>query len=282
MLCWDLHVHTAWSDGSMAVEDVVSFAARRGLSGIAITDHDAMDMIPLAQKEAIKFGIDIVPGTELSSIDYFTGRKVHLLVYYPNDISSLEPLFESMAQRRRKAGEEMIELLIKKYPVTRELVLKQSNKSKTIYKVHLLRALIEMGYSDTIYGPLYQELFGSHGSCVRSVEYFDTFEAAKAARASGGVVVLAHPNVYDSFDAADRLAKEGLIDGIEYKYPRQDIKTIERHDRLVREYNLITTGGTDYHGFYTTLPNPVGTCITSEYELLQMHKLVEMKRKEEL
>lgn len=279
MLRWDLHVHTAWSDGSMLVADVVAFAARRGLGGIAITDHDAMDMIAPAQQAAKTVGIEIIPGVELSCIDHGTGRKVHLLVYWPQTLSPLEPLFETMAERRRRVGEEMIDLLVRHYPVTREQVLEQAKNSKTISRVHLLRALLELGYSDRVYGPLYQALFGADGVCRRQVAYLDVYDGAKAAQASGGAVVLAHPDVYDSFDIGERLAKAGLIDGLEYSYPRRNPEHIQKHDRLVQAYGLLTTGGTDFHGFYTTTPNPVGTCTTSEYELAQLHKLIELKRK---
>lgn len=252
---------------------------RRGLDGIAVTDHDAMDMVASAQQAAKAAGIGIIPGVELSCVDHDTGRKVHLLVYCPQTSATLESLFDLMAKRRQQVGEEMIDLLIKHYPVTRAQVLDQAKNSKTIYRVHLLRALLELGYSDRIYGSLYQALFGADGVCRRQVEYIDVYEGAKAAQASGGAVVLAHPDVYDSFDIGERLAQAGLIDGVEYSYPRRDPAHLEKHDHLVHTYGLLTTGGTDFHGFYTTMPNPVGTCTTSEYELSQLHKLLELKRK---
>ncbi len=258
---------------------MVAFAARRGLGGIAVTDHDAMDMVAPAQRAAKAFGIDIIPGAELSCVDPDNGRKVHLLVYCPKTRAPLEPLFETMAERRRSAGEEMVDLLVKHYPVTRAQVMAQAKNSKTIYRVHLLRALLELGYSDRVYGPLYQALFGADGVCRRQVDYIDVYDGAKAAQASGGAVVLAHPDVYHSFEVGERLAKAGLIDGLEYHYPRRDPAHVHKHDHLVQAYGLITTGGTDYHGFYTTTPNPVGTCTTSEYELTQLHKLIELKGK---
>ncbi|MFV0497730.1 MAG: PHP domain-containing protein [Candidatus Fimivivens sp.] len=279
MLRWDLHVHTAWSDGSMPVAEVVAFAVRRGLCGIAMTDHDTMDMVAPAQQAAKTVGIEIIPGVELSCIDHDTGRKVHLLVYCPPILSSLEPLFERMAEQRQRVGEEMIDLLVRHYPVTREQVLVHAKNSKTINRVHLLRALLEQGYSDRVYGLLYQTLFGKEGVCRRQVDYIDIFDGARAAQASGGAVVLAHPGVYDSFDIGERLAKAGLIDGLEYNYPRRKTADIPKHDRLVQDYGLITTGGTDFHGFYTTIPNPIGTCTTSEYEMACLHKLIESKRK---
>ena len=263
----------------MAVADAVAFAARRGLGGIAVTDHDAMDMVAPAREAAKAVGIGILAGAELSCIDPDTGRKVHLLVYDPHTRAPLEPLFDLMADRRRQAGEEMIALLVRHYPVTREQVLKQAENSKTIYRVHLLRALLELGYSDRVYGPLYQELFGREGVCRRQVTYIDAYDGAKAARASGGAVVLAHPDVYDSFDIGGRLAGEGLLDGVEYSYPRRNPAHIQKHDRLVQDYGLLTTGGTDFHGFYTTTPKPVGSCTTSAYELSRLHKLIELKRK---
>lgn len=274
---WDLHVHTRWSDGSMPVDEVVEYASRIGLSGIAITDHDSMDMIFPAKEKAKAIGIDIVDGVELSAIDSKTGRKVHLLVYYPKKIEPLQPLFNYISDNRRAAGEKMIEQLMRRYPITRRMVLRQAESSQTIYKVHLMRALMEMGYTLTIYGELYNELFGKGGSCISVVEYKDVFEVAKAARQSQGVVILAHPCVYDSFDVAERLARAGLIDGIENNYPRKRAETIPLHERLIREYSLITTGGTDYHGYYTTFSNPLGSGITTEKEMAELKNILSKK-----
>ncbi|MEG2175066.1 MAG: PHP domain-containing protein, partial [Oscillospiraceae bacterium] len=84
-------MHTRWSDGSMPVEEVVAVAACAGLAGLAITDHDSMAMIPTAQQVAQRCGIELIPGVELSTIDHETGRKVHILVYFPQDDKPLIP-----------------------------------------------------------------------------------------------------------------------------------------------------------------------------------------------
>ena len=81
---YDLHVHTNWSDGSMPVEEAVEFAARRGLAGLAVSDHDSMEMVGRARRRAASLGLTVIPAAELSCIDPDTRRKVHLLVYAPS------------------------------------------------------------------------------------------------------------------------------------------------------------------------------------------------------
>ena len=39
---YDLHVHTSFSDGKYDPKDVVRQAIEKGLSGLAITDHDTV------------------------------------------------------------------------------------------------------------------------------------------------------------------------------------------------------------------------------------------------
>lgn len=275
---FDLHVHTEHSDGSMPIEDVVATAARIGLDGVAVTDHDSMDMVPRARRAADGTGLTILPGVELSALDAHTGRKLHLLVYGPHRPEALEPIFRRMELARRASGERMIELVCRRYPVTREHVLRHTQKSSTVFRVHIVRALIELGYDAQVYGPLYRELFAEpSGSCFIETEYTDADEAVEAARRSGGAVVLAHPGVYDSYQAAERLARAGLIDGIEFDYPRRNPADVGRHEALAREYGLIRTGGTDFHGFYSPKPHPLGSCVTEEYSLGQLHKLIEMR-----
>lgn len=276
---WDLHVHTQWSDGSTPVREAVRYAARIGLAGIAVTDHDAMEMVPYAKDEGEKLGVEVIDGAEISAADKNTGRRVHILVYCPRDKRPLEPLFEQMAKRRYEAGEKMLDLLIKRFPITREMVYEQAKNSKTIYKTHLMRAVMELGFSLSIYGELYNELFGSNGCCKQRIEYPDAEQVALAAQKSGGVVILAHPQVYDSFETAERLATMGLIDGIENSYPRKTADTAEMHERIIKKYGLITTGGTDYHGYYTTAPHPLGSCTADETQLDALKALLEEKRK---
>ena len=39
----DLHTHSIYSDGSLTVEELIDLAIEKGLSHIALTDHDTVD-----------------------------------------------------------------------------------------------------------------------------------------------------------------------------------------------------------------------------------------------
>ena len=95
----------------MPVEEAVEFAARRGLAGLAVSDHDSMEMVGRARRRAASLGLTVIPAAELSCIDPDTRRKVHLLVYAPSRPEVLEPHFRLLAGRRRRVGEEIIGLV---------------------------------------------------------------------------------------------------------------------------------------------------------------------------
>ena len=98
------------------------------------------------------------------------------------------------------------------------------------------------------------------------------------ARESGGVVILAHPGVYNSFEIGEKLASMGLIDGIENSYPRKKAQDEAKHQYLIEKYKLLTSGGTDYHGFYSSDPKPLGTCFALQNEVLAIKELSDKRR----
>ncbi len=95
-MLFDLHVHTKYShqrlffyDGVDDPEKMVRMAKKKGLDGIAITDHDSMKGIERAQREGKRVGVEIIPGCEISS------RDGHILAYWiqepvPQNLSAEE------------------------------------------------------------------------------------------------------------------------------------------------------------------------------------------------
>ena len=86
---FDLHLHTHYSaDACGSPEEMVAAAKRRGLSGIAITDHntcDALDYLTsvgLIRHDGLAVdGFLIIPGVEVSTAD---GHLLCLGVTLPN------------------------------------------------------------------------------------------------------------------------------------------------------------------------------------------------------
>ncbi|MCX6695784.1 MAG: PHP domain-containing protein [Candidatus Altiarchaeota archaeon] len=85
---YDIHVHSSFSDGRSTPKEIVEHAKRIGLSGVAITDHDAI----AGSLEALRYAskdFEVIPGMEVSSKD---GHIIALDVkeVIPRDLSAKE------------------------------------------------------------------------------------------------------------------------------------------------------------------------------------------------
>ena len=66
----DLHVHTIYSfDGTATLSSVLTHARRAGLDVVAITDHDEIRGALKAVELAPKFGVEVVPGIEITTAE---------------------------------------------------------------------------------------------------------------------------------------------------------------------------------------------------------------------
>lgn len=270
----DLHCHTRLSDGSLGIDEVLFFAKRAGLDFISITDHDTLAGAKRAAVLGKRYGINVIPGAEFSCKDYKTKRKVHILCYMPQSPDRLEGLCMKMLESRNKAGKEMLSLVMKQYPITAEQVSRYSMGSKALYKAHIMNAIIDLGYDNRIYGEVYQKLLSEReGSCYVPCSYPDVMDVLPLIREAGGLSVMAHPAQYDSLALLEQLAEKELIDGVELYHPRnseQDRRTIAQ---IADRYGLVTTGGSDFHGYYAMVANPIGTCVTTKESLDALFRL---------
>lgn len=269
----DLHCHTTLSDGSSSVEDLVLYAKRSGMDFIALTDHDTMAGNTRAAVVGKRYGLGVIPGVEFSAVDGQRGnRKVHILCYLPRIPQRLEGICTRILKSRTEAGQEMIRRVMRYYPVTAEHIARYTSGSQSIYKSHIMLALMDLGYTDRVYSDLFRQLFDSKsGSCFVPTEYAEVRDVVTAIRAAGGVSVMAHPFQYGgSYQLLEELAQNKMIDGVEQYHPRAGQKDIELSGQIAQRYGLICTGGTDFHGARTSTPNPIGTCITTSENLTKL------------
>lgn len=261
----DLHCHTRLSDGSMSIDDLVYYAKRAGMDFVAVTDHDTMEGVTRATVLGKRYGIGIVAATEISSFDPATGRKVHILCYLPDKPDRLQGLMGQTLERRARVGKKMILDVMRYYPVTEEHIHRYTSGSKSIYKAHIIQALLDLGYDCQSHGQLYHHLFSSdEGICHREPEYPDVYTALELVASAGGIAVLAHPPEYGSMKLMRELAEKQLIQGVECHHPR-----IGEEDRKIiletaKTYGLLCTGGSDFHGLLTSKPCPLASCIAPE------------------
>src|SRR5512143_1363703 len=75
MLNIDLHCHSNVSDGVLPPAEVVARAAANGVHALALTDHDDVGGIAVAQAAADEAGLTLIPGVEISVS--WGGQTVH-------------------------------------------------------------------------------------------------------------------------------------------------------------------------------------------------------------
>lgn len=269
----DLHCHTTISDGSLGISDIIRQADRDDVRYLAITDHDSLASSSRAAVLGKRYNVNVVPAVEFSAFDGERGRKVHILCYMPQKPDRLEGLCLRTSEGRMNLGKRMAMKVLEKYPITLESILRYSAGSKAIYKCHIMHALMDYGYTTDLYGAVYDEIFDrTHGICSEEVKseadfYPDVRFVTTLIRASGGISVMAHPKVYDSFDLLADLAKSGELDGVEIWHTSANDTDKDMMMKLAQQHDLITTGGSDFHGFYNHYAIQIGSNLTPEESL---------------
>ena len=255
----DLHLHSSWSDGSLGLSQLIRLAKALGLDAISITDHDTMAGQEEAYEEGKRQGLFIIPGVEISAFNPYTGRKAHILGYNVRDMKGLESACHPFLEARHEKNLQSVDLVrAAGYPISREDVMEYASLDGTVYRQHIMHALVDRGYATAIYGSLYTKLFGKDGLAAVKAQYMNAEEAVRLILDCGGFAVLAHPFQYDSMDYIKRLVELGLS-GLEYQHHTQ---TSERQEAVIEaagRYGLFLTGGSDFHGFYSEIALPPGS-----------------------
>ncbi len=249
----DLHTHTVNSDGTYTVEELVKKAAEKGLKILAITDHDTVD--GLRDEEKIKeyekkYGIEIIKGIEMScNLD---GKDVHILGYFLNleDKNFLKEL-DRIAEIRNERNEKIIKKLADlNLPVTME-ELKEIVQGNVISKAHFAEIMLKKGYV-SCKSDAFKNYLGKTGAAFVEKRDYKPADAVDILVKNGAFVSLAHPKlITENLQEVERiitdLIKHGLR-GLEVNYYSFSQKDKEIYRKLAEKYNLIITGGSDFHG----------------------------------
>ena len=255
----DLHCHTKLSDGSVGIEDLIVIAQKSGIETIAITDHDCLAGTVRGQVIGKRYGVNVIPGVELSSFDNNAGKKVHILCYLADTPDRLEGLCKRTSVARKRAGQIMMLKVAARFPISTEFIISHASGSTNLYKQHIMHALMDAGYTNQIFGDLYNALFSpdSETNLLAPTKYPDVKEVIDEIHGAGGIAVLAHPAFLNNFDEIDDYIEMGL-DGIEVWHPSATEAQRAELKKLATKNKLLMTGGTDFCGLYNRYPVSVG------------------------
>ena len=147
----DTHVHTTCSDGRLSVEDTLRLTSSLGIEAVAITDHDTIDAYPDAYSFGERFGIRVIPGIELSTVDEHGYKDVHVVgLKIDTENPALRETTRKLADARRDARIRLLEnanrYLAGKYPGWAEVPFEAAHKytsGRIVGKPHITRALMD-------------------------------------------------------------------------------------------------------------------------------------------
>lgn len=239
----ELHCHTTYSDGTLTPAALVERAVAAGVRALAITDHDTMAGWQDAQAAAQEKDLAIIPGVEVSTV--YSGRSLHILGYYP-DPEKLGPcLAERLAGRKRRARAMVKKLAVLGLPVE----YPQMRGDMAPGRPHIARALVEAGHVNTTQ-EAFERYLGEDKPAYVCYEKFSAQEGIARLLTCGGVPVWAHPYLFRGGSVEDvlpDLLAAGLM-GLEVYHPSHSSRQVARLLALCDRYDLLPTGGSDYHG----------------------------------
>lgn len=240
----DLHTHTSFSDGHLNPEELLLKASSQGIEVISITDHDSVNAFEIAKSYADKFGIEVIPGVEISSD--IRDSEVHILGYFIDPQNKeLEHYLHFFREERYKRAIRIVEKLnILGLKITMDDVLEQANNS-AIGRPHIAQALLLNEQVKSYFEAFYKYL-GNHAPAYERKVHLSPQSAFKIISDAGGLSFIAHPG-----NMPEILIKELIdagVDGIEVVHPSHTPERVKFYRGIVNEYFLLESGGSDYHG----------------------------------
>ena len=249
-MCVDLHTHSVYSDGTATPAELIKTAAACKLKGLSLTDHDTVEGVAEMLRLGREYAVEVISGIEFSTIH---GRySLHILGY------GIDPDNKTLTERLGLIQTGRIKRNINILRKLNELGIEISNEELACLsscgqagRPHIGRLLMDKGYVKTM-NEAFDRYLGKNKSAWCSRFAYTAAETIAIIHEAGGVAVLAHPGVLDNSMKVQpqiiRELKEHQLDGLEIYYPSHSRKMKKRLKGLARQYDLIATGGSDYHG----------------------------------
>lgn len=253
----DLHTHSNISDGTLTPQQLVEAAVEKSVHTLALTDHDTMDGLELAQEAAKNHEIKIISGVEISSQWSRPATKknygVHIVAL---NIQNPEPLQKALNQQKKIRAErskQICDLLIPLIgqDIYADVLVKVDNIPDRVTRTHIAKTLVEKGI---VTRP--QQAFDKYiKEGKKAYVKFDGLsleDTVQVIHESGGFAVLAHPTKYDLSATNIRYLIEIFAkfggDAVELPPAVDPSSTRQMVDRMIAEHRLKVSIGSDFHG----------------------------------
>lgn len=271
----DLHLHTYYSDGFFSPFEIVKKIQKTGTKIISITDHDNIGGLKEAIRTGLKEDIEVIPGVEISG--EYNGREMHILGYFidPHAPAMKELLTEIQDERILRIKKIIAKLNELGSTITYEDANKDLKSTVSIGRPHIANALVREGFVKSFFDAFVKYIGDDKIADVKKVrpKYDRVFKVIKEA---GGLSFLAHPAKYFNEEEI-KLFKAAGLDGVEVVHPSHTANEVKKYKEIAAKFNMLTSGGSDFHGGRKNDAGNMGKYYISEKEIERMRAMLPKK-----
>ncbi|MCU0898532.1 MAG: PHP domain-containing protein [Burkholderiales bacterium] len=248
---FDLHAHSTVSDGLLSPGDLVRRAAERGVTALALTDHDEVSGVAEAREAADAVGIRLIAGVEISVTWGETTVHVVGLGIDPDApalVAGLGAMRVDRTGRASRIAEALERIGIRG---SLEGAYRHAGNPDLVGRAHFARFLVESGISPDVKTVFRHYLAAGKPGYVPH-RWAVLADACAWIRGAGGVAVLAHPGRYKlsrrEMQALLEAFKAAGGEAIEVVSGNHDAAQAAAFARMARTHGLAASRGSDFHG----------------------------------
>lgn len=245
----DLHTHSTFSDGTCTPTQIVEMAVNTGLCAAALTDHNTVAGLAEFMAAAKDTPLEAIAGVEIST-DY-RGTEIHVVGLFirPERFEQLTEFLSVITRRKEESNLNMVAALARDgYELDYGEI--KARHQGSVNRAVIAAELMKKGYVSSV-GEAFGGLLSEKRGYYVPPERIMTLEAIAFLRDIGAVPVLAHPFVSMKEPELLALLPEAKANGLaamETHYSTYSAETTARAAGLAREFGLLESGGSDFHG----------------------------------
>ena len=250
-MVFDLHSHSTCSDGLLSPAQLTERAVLKGVTALALTDHDDVSGLEEAKHAADEWGIEIIPGVEISVL--WQGTTLHIVGLHidPEHQPLAVGLADIRAGREQRARKMADSLAAAGIEGSLEGARRYAQNPELVSRSHFARFLVAQGVSrDT--NSVFRDYLTPGKPGFVPHQWALLTDALDWIRGSGGIAVLAHPGRYRINEAQrGQLLREfrdsggAAVEVVTGSHAPDEYVTWARY---AKEFGLLASVGSDFHG----------------------------------
>ena len=249
----DLHTHSTASDGTDSPAELVRKAAAAKLAVLALTDHDTLDGLAEAAREAEASDVVFVRGCEISTATPW-GEAHFLGLWIPEDAERTATLEKALAEVREKRLARNLRIAEKLRELGMDVTYEAAAAlagGRVVGRPHFAELLCRMGVVESR-REAFRRYLGRDGLAYEPRELMSPERAVTLLKSSGALVSMAHPRLLrapaEELEKLVSSLKESGLDALEVYHSEHDAGDVRLCVDLAAKYGLQLSGGSDYHG----------------------------------